>query len=201
MRIRTRPDKIKAGRIKMLKLIPNIITVIRLLLIPVFIFCFFACEDKRIAFSIFVLAELSDLLDGYLARRLNAVSNFGKLFDPLADKLLQVAALVCLTIIGFLPLAAAIIMAAKELVMVIGGWYVLTKMDRVVYSNMFGKIASFVMSLAIALCFFRQSWFASPGMSLALNIFIYFSVALSVLAMVQYGILNIIRPLKEKKRK
>ena len=58
----------------MLKLIPNIITVIRLLLIPVFIFCFFACEDKRIAFSIFVLAELSDLLDGYLARRLNAVS-------------------------------------------------------------------------------------------------------------------------------
>ena len=196
MRIRTRPDKIKAGRIKMLKLIPNIITVIRLLLIPVFIFCFFACEDKRIA-----LAELSDLLDGYLARRLNAVSNFGKLFDPLADKLLQVAALVCLTIIGFLPLAAAVIMAAKELVMVIGGWYVLTKMDRVVYSNMFGKIASFVMSLAIALCFFRQSWFASPGMSLALNVFIYFSVALSVLAMVQYGILNIIRPLKEKKRK
>ena len=80
MRIRTRPDIIKAGRIKMLKLIPNIITVIRLLLIPVFIFCFFACEDKCIAFSIFVLAELSDLLDGYLARRLNAVSNFGKLF-------------------------------------------------------------------------------------------------------------------------
>ena len=74
MRIRTRPDKIKAGRIKMLKLIPNIITVIRLLLIPVFIFCFFACEDKRIAFSIFVLAELSDLLDGYLARRLNGCS-------------------------------------------------------------------------------------------------------------------------------
>lgn len=184
----------------MLKMLPNIITVIRLLLIPVFIFCFFAYEDKRIAFAVFVFAELSDLLDGYLARRLDAISNFGKLFDPLADKFLQVSALVCLTVIGFLPLAAAIIMAVKELAMIIGGWFVLKKMKTVVYSNLFGKIASFIMSVAIALCFFRKLWFASPGMSLALDIFIYFSVALSVLAMVQYGIINIIRPQRDKKR-
>lgn len=156
--------------------------------------------DKRIAFAVFVIAALSDLLDGYLARRLDAVSNFGKLFDPIADKFLQVAALVCLTVIGFLPLTAAIIMAVKELVMIIGGWFALKSLNRVVYSNMVGKIASFVMSLSIALCFFRELWFASPGMSLALDIFIYFSVALSVLAMIQYGIINIIRPLKDKKR-
>ena len=184
----------KAGRIKMLKMLPNIITVIRLLLIPVFIFCFFVYEDKRIAFAVFIFAAMSDLLDGYLAHRLNAITNFGKLFDPLADKLLQVSALVCLTVIGFLPLAAAIIMAVKELIMIIGGWYVLKRLKRVVYSNNFGKIASFIMSVAIALCFFRKLWFSSPGMSLALDIFVYFSVALSVLAMVQYGILNIIRP-------
>lgn len=121
-------------------------------------------------------------------------NQFRQAFRPLADKLLQVSALVCLTVIGFLPLAAAIIMAVKELIMIIGGWYVLKRLKRVVYSNNFGKIASFIMSVAIALCFFRKLWFSSPGMSLALDIFVYFSVALSVLAMVQYGILNIIRP-------
>lgn len=184
----------------MLKMLPNIITVIRLLLVPVFIFCFFVYDDKRIAFAVFVFASASDLLDGFLARRLNAISNFGKLFDPLADKLLQVSALICLTIIGFLPLTAAIIIAVKECIMLAGGWYALKRMNRVVYSNNFGKIASFIMSLAIALCFFRKFWFASEGMSLALDIFIYFSVALSVLAMIQYGVINIIRPLNLKKK-
>ena len=106
---------------------------------------------------------MSDLLDGYLARRLNAITNFGKLFDPLADKLLQVSALVCLTVIGFLPLAAAIIMAVKELIMIIGGWYVLKRLKRVVYSNNFGKIASFIMSVAIALCFSENCGFRRPA--------------------------------------
>lgn len=77
--------------------IPNLITAFRLLLVPVFAAVFFTC-DVRIAFAVFLLASASDLLDGYLARRWNVVSEFGKLFDPLADKLMQVGAVICLAI-------------------------------------------------------------------------------------------------------
>lgn len=184
-----------------MKRIPNLITLFRILLLPVFYYTFWHFEDKRVAFLVFTIASISDLIDGYLARKFNAVSDFGKLMDPLADKLMQVSAIVCLAVAKLMPWPAAIIIGIKETLMLIGGIYALKGLNIVVYSNKFGKFASFFFSLMLCLCFFTNIWFTSDRAKLVLHIFVYISVAFSVLAMVQYGIINIIKPYKEKRLK
>ena len=88
--------------------IPNVLTMIRLLLVPVFVVVYFrtSAEPKYAALAIFAAASLTDMLDGYLARKLNQITDFGKLFDPLADKLMVLTALVCQGIAGVIPWAA-----------------------------------------------------------------------------------------------
>ncbi len=87
--------------------LPNKLTVLRVLLIPFFVW--FALVDlvpgysKYIAVLIFVVASLTDLLDGKIARKYHLVTNFGKFMDPLADKLLVCAALICLSASGMVP--------------------------------------------------------------------------------------------------
>ena len=80
--------------------LPNKLTVLRVIMIPFFVFFMlteYAGESSRwIALAIFIIASLTDLLDGKIARKYNLVTNFGKFMDPLADKLLVVAALICL---------------------------------------------------------------------------------------------------------
>ena len=82
--------------------LPNKLTVFRVILIPFFV-CFMLADifggiDKYIAVGIFIVASLTDLLDGKIARKYNLVTNFGKFMDPLADKLLVSAALICLSV-------------------------------------------------------------------------------------------------------
>ena len=108
------------------------------------IFAYLFLEGRPIAaLSVFVLAFLTDILDGYLARRNNWISNIGKLLDPFADKLLTVVALVCICIgkrqAAFIWLCA--LTAAKELLMVFGGMFLLRRRV-VVYADWFGKIAT-----------------------------------------------------------
>ena len=99
--------------------IPNVLTIIRMLLIPVFVVLFFHEEEIKVAsLCVFCAASLTDMLDGYLARKLNQITDFGKLFDPLADKLMVITAMVCQTFWGPLPLIAVIIVAAKELLII-----------------------------------------------------------------------------------
>ena len=78
---------------------PNKLTMLRIILIPffvVFLLGNFSTWSKWMALAIFVIASLTDMLDGYLARRDNLVTNFGKFMDPLADKLLVCSAMICL---------------------------------------------------------------------------------------------------------
>ena len=178
----------------MKKYIPNIITAIRLILVPVFIYCFFN-TDIRIAFAVFLIASLSDLLDGYLARKWEVVSDFGKLFDPLADKIMQISAVVCLAIKGMLPILPVIIAFSKELLMLAGSVLILKRRNFVVYSNKFGKIASFIFSFVVCLCFFRDFWFTSDALGILLDVLVWIAVMLSVLAMLQYAYRNMLKPI------
>ena len=139
--------------------VPNVLTIIRLVLIPVFVWAFFRVqpgEDRIVALIIFAAASLTDMLDGYLARKLNQITDFGKLFDPLADKLMVVTALFCQAYVGVFPWAAVVIVAAKELIMLLGGIFMLGK-GVVVYSNYAGKAAmvSFILSLLLSFFHFR----------------------------------------------
>ena len=168
--------------------IPNVLTIIRIILIPVFVVLFFKGE-KIAALCVFCAASLTDMLDGYLARKLNQITDFGKLFDPLADKLMVLTAMVCQTFWGPLPLVAVIIVALKELVMVLGGIFMLSK-DVVVYSNYFGKAAQVGFIASLILSFFHDNflegnvvlWGMTPDI-----ILLWITVALAVIAMVIYA--------------
>ena len=183
--------------------IPNVLTIIRIILIPVFVVLFFKGE-KIAALCVFCAASLTDMLDGYLARKLNQITDFGKLFDPLADKVMVLTAMVCQTFWGPLPLIAVIIVAAKELVMVLGGVFMLSR-DVVVYSNYFGKAAQVGFIASLILSFFHDNfesgnvklWGMTPDI-----ILLWITVALAIIAMIVYGVAAIktIKKNKEEKK-
>ena len=182
--------------------IPNVLTIIRIILIPVFVVLFFKGE-KIAALCVFCAASLTDMLDGYLARKLNQITDFGKLFDPLADKLMVLTAMVCQTFWGPLPLVAVIIVALKELVMVLGGVFMLSK-DVVVYSNYFGKAAQVGFIASLILSFFHERFVEGNVMLRGMTpniILLWITVALAVVAMVIYatGAIKTINKKEEKK--
>ena len=163
------------------KNIPNIITFIRILLIPAFIIVFFEVSPL-IALIVFIFACLTDLLDGYLARKFDAISNFGKLFDPLADKLMQLSALVCLFIDQRVSLFILVTLLVKELYMMLGSMILLKHMKKVVFADKLGKIASFILDVGLGLAFIHE--YVQPYDSIVL----YIGVVLTLAAMVNYTV-------------
>ncbi len=137
--------------------IPNIITVIRIILIPVYVLSFFGLlsfgsGSNPLVFSgcVFLLAGFSDALDGYLARRNHWITDIGKLLDPFADKLLELAVTVCLAIEfrgPFVILAAIII--TKEILMIIGAYLIMAKSKFYVSAGWCGKLATVVWYVLI----------------------------------------------------
>ena len=172
--------------------IPNVLTMIRLLLIPVFVIVFFrtpAEQDHIAALVIFAVASITDMFDGMLARKLNQITDFGKLFDPLADKVMVLTAMVCQAVIGVFPWSAILIVGAKELLMLLGGLFMLGK-NVVVYSNYAGKTAQVFFIASLLLSFFHPS-LGSAGVCLfgvtADILLLWITVALSLTALVIYA--------------
>ena len=180
--------------------IPNVLTIIRMLLIPVFVILFFR-GHKIAALCVFCAASLTDMLDGYLARKLNQITDFGKLFDPLADKLMVLTAMVCQGIDGVFPWTAIIIVAAKELMMVLGGVFMLSK-NVVVYSNYFGKAAQVSFIASLILSFFHETFLEGDivlrGMTPDI-ILLWITVALAITAMMVYAA-GAIKTIKKNKK-
>ena len=169
--------------------IPNVLTMIRLILIPVFVVLFFNGLRKA-ALAVFAAASLTDMLDGYLARKLNQITDFGKLFDPLADKLMVLTAMVCQAIAGVFPWAAVIIVACKELYMVLGGMFML-KRGVVVYSNLIGKAAQVCFIASLVLAFFHDDFDTAGARLFGLTpdiLLLWITVALSMIAMIIYTV-------------
>ena len=174
--------------------IPNVLTMIRLILVPVFVVLFLK-GYKMASLAVFAAASLTDMLDGHLARKLNQITDFGKLFDPLADKLMVLSALVCQGIAGVFPWAAIIIVACKELFMVTGGLLML-KNDVVVYSNYIGKAAQVCFILSLVLSFFHEE-LAARGVQLDI-ILLWMTVALALCAMIVY-IIESVKTIRKQK--
>lgn len=174
--------------------IPNVLTMIRLILVPVFVVLFLR-GHKMASLAVFVAASLTDMLDGYLARKLHQITDFGKLFDPLADKLMVLSAMVCQGIAGVFPWSAIIIVACKELLMVLGGLFMLNR-DVVVYSNYVGKTAQVCFIISLILAFFHDQ-LAAWGVQLDL-IFLWATVALSIVAMIIY-VVGAVKSLRHSK--
>lgn len=128
--------------------IPNILTCIRLLLVPIFILVFFAVSPIA-ALPISWIAGLTDVLDGTLARRNGWITRLGKILDPIADKLMQGALLLSLVLGGLLPWPLAVPFVVKELAQAVFGFLMLRRRRFVVVSRWFGKVALTLFHLAV----------------------------------------------------
>lgn len=162
---------------------PNALTMLRMALVPVFAWLYFAGEHSPALF-VYLLAAATDLLDGYLARRLHQITDFGKLCDPLADKLMQCTMLFCLAFTGRVSFAILCVLAVKELYMVIGAVYMLRR-HIVVYANIWGKAATFLFIFSLVLVY---PWHASPLLLQVGQLLLLAALCLSLLSAAVYTV-------------
>ena len=176
--------------------LPNILTILRMCLIPVFVLLHIIGLEK-LALLTFCIASFTDWLDGHIARKYNLITDFGKLMDPLADKLMVCTALVMQGIDGVFPVPAIVIVIIKELVMIYGSSYMLHK-NIVVYSNIWGKLAQCSFILALVLSFWHHDF---AGLNLPIDrVTLWIAVVIAVIALVDYTMasLKTLRQLKSQ---
>ena len=137
-------DKIKQEKILN---VPNVLTMARIAALPFVIWRFMA-GDRYGALAIYVLVVLTDVVDGFIARKYNKITNFGKLMDPLADKLLLLTMLILFCIEGTLPVWIVALVIIKELAMIAGGCFALSR-GIVVHALPIGKAATVAFALAV----------------------------------------------------
>lgn len=136
----------------MLKQIPNILTIIRFLLIPFIVISIFQ-GDYISGIILFTISGATDVLDGFIARKFNFITNFGKLIDPLADKATQISVLTVLTIQNIIPSWILIVVIVKEFAMIAGASFLYGK-EFVVSSKWYGKLSTVLFYVAIVSSFF-----------------------------------------------
>lgn len=129
------------------KNVPNMITMLRFVFIP-FILVSIYFNNYVLAFIFLTLSALSDILDGFIARKFNLITDFGKLMDPLADKITQLTILISLGLKHVIPLWILCVIALKEFIMIAGASFLYGK-DTVVSSKWYGKLTTVVFYFAI----------------------------------------------------
>lgn len=165
--------------------LPNKLTVFRVFLIPFFLLALYLIPSpwgEYIGVAIFIIASLTDLADGWIARKYNLVTNFGKFMDPLADKMLVGSALIYLTEIHAMPAWATIIIISREFI-ISGFRLVAAEKGRVISAGIWGKIKTAVTMVAIPVLLLPLKYEFMP----VLNIIIIFVVVLlTVFSAVDY---------------
>ena len=160
---------------KIAKQIPNILTIFRFILIP-FIVLNLVYDSYIAAFIIFTISSLTDILDGFIARKFNFITNFGKLIDPLADKCTQIITLGTLAIKDIIPMWIIIIVVLKEFIMVAGASFLYGK-ELVVSSRWYGKLATVLFYIAIVCSLFIKQF----DFSFDFSIYIYYLALISTI--------------------
>lgn len=168
----------------MQKNIPNILTILRFILIPIILYFIFT-GHYLLGFIFFTISGITDILDGAIARKFNLITNFGKLMDPLADKLTQISVLATLVFQKIIPFWILIVVLLKELLMIIGASFLYGK-DVVVYSKWFGKLATVLFYLAIV-CSLIIKEFALTGIWQNLDFILYcIAVIATIFSFIMY---------------
>ena len=177
--------------------LPNMLSILRLCMVPPYVIVYFSGLKYAhlLAALVYALATFTDFLDGYLARKNNCITNMGKVLDPLGDKMLTTAVLVCLLIDKVIPGWIVLIVVIKEALMGIGGLLIHRKAKvEIPPSNYIGKTATvlFFVSCAILMIFHVKHTVAVALVSMA--------VAVSLAAFVSY-LCRFIRIMKMSKTK
>lgn len=169
--------------------LPNKLTMGRIFAIPVFIVVFLM-GYRYIAMVIFILAAITDMLDGKIARKYNLVTNFGKLMDPLADKLLVMSALICLAQIGDVPGWMVIIILGREFI-ITGMRQVAAAQGIVIAAGTTGKIKTITQMIAIPLLLLNNWPFSLLSFNLPMDtIFLWIALVMTVVSGTEYIVKN-----------
>lgn len=168
--------------------LPNKLTILRVCTIPFFVLFMeldvFGEADKYIAVGLFILASITDAMDGHIARKYNLVTNFGKFMDPLADKLLVCSALICLT--DVIPSWVVIIIISRELI--IGGFRTIAADNGIVIAaSYWGKVKTVFQMIMIIWLIVDLPFFVCDVIG---QILIYISLVLTVISLVDYMVKN-----------
>ena len=170
--------------------IPNKLTIFRIILVPFFVLVLLLNPDnfnyRLVAEIIFIVASLTDMLDGKIARKYNLITNFGKFMDPLADKLLVCSALICLVDLKQIPSWVVIIIIAREFI--ISGFRLVASDNGVVIAaSMWGKVKTVSQMVMIIILVINLPF--APLQILG-QILIYVSLALTVISLIDYLVKN-----------
>jgi CDP-diacylglycerol--glycerol-3-phosphate 3-phosphatidyltransferase len=173
--------------------LPNKISMIRILIIPIIVVGYYLIPDTipigqsvnlwwYLTPGLFVIASLTDFLDGYIARKYNLVTTFGKFIDPLADKLLVMTALLLLTVDGIIPVWIVVTILSREFI-VTGIRLVAAPTGKVIAASKLGKYktATTMVALVILLMFEFDEAFVTYGM-----IILYIGLALTIISGIEY---------------
>ena len=167
--------------------LPNKLTMLRVFMIPFFIVFLLipvTPYDKWIALAIFIIASLTDLLDGKIARKYNLVTNFGKFMDPLADKLLVCSALICLIELDKIPSWMVIVIIAREFI--ISGFRLVASDNGVVIAaSYWGKFKTTFQMVAVCLLIADIA-----ALTVVTQIILWIAVVLTVVSLTDYLIKN-----------
>lgn len=171
--------------------LPNKLTILRVALIPAFVVFFLGSENwgfwaRIAALLIFVIASFTDLLDGKIARKYNLVTNFGKFMDPLADKLLVAAALICFVEMNRIASWVVLIIISREFI-ISGFRLVAAESGIVIAASWWGKIKTAVTMVTII---FMIPDFGGTAVYVIEQILIYASTILTVVSLVDYIVKN-----------
>lgn len=167
--------------------LPNKLTIFRVILIPFFVVLLLfdiTAYDKWIALGIFIVASLTDFLDGHIARKYNLVTNFGKFMDPLADKLLVCSAMICLVELARIPAWVVIVIIAREFI--ISGFRLVASDNGVVIAaSYWGKFKTTFQILMICLMIADLE-----PLAIVTQIVMWVALALTVISLVDYLVKN-----------
>lgn len=162
------------------KYIPNTLTIIRFIFIP-FIVVALALSNYKLGLILFIISSLTDVADGFIARKFNAISDFGKLMDPLADKLTQLSVILTLTIKEIVPTWIIVVLLLKEITMISGASFLYGK-DLVVSSKWYGKLTTVLLFTAVVSSLITRM-FNLP----AFDVYIYYlAIAFAVFSLFSY---------------
>ena len=177
--------------------LPNKLTILRVIMIPFFVLALLYNGGQNqtlryVAAAIFIIASLTDMLDGKIARKYNLVTNFGKFMDPLADKLLVCSALICLVELKELPAWMVIVIISREFI--ISGFRLVASDNGVVIAaSYWGKFKTTFQMIAVVLLIV-----GIPALSMVTTAVVWIALVLTVISLVDYITKNV-NVLKEGK--
>ena len=168
--------------------LPNKLTVVRMALVPFFVAALLLSMTndslKWVALALFVIASLTDFADGYIARKYNLITNFGKFMDPLADKILTISGMICLIELGRIPSWIVIIIVAREFI-ISGFRLVAAENGVVIAANYWGKFKTTFQMIMIILMIMNI-----PQLQILTNIVMWIALALTLISLWTYIMAN-----------